>query len=101
MMIPGIAREVPGAISKADYRGLLKEIETKIHTAPNRVRYAMNAAVIGIGTYINERSAVASAKRIGVVDVDHGDTSCTTPVAETYIRKAAAKHRERLAKQKS
>jgi len=31
--------------------------------------------------------ATAAAKRIGVVEVDHGDTACATPDAVTYIAK--------------
>jgi 3-methyladenine DNA glycosylase AlkD len=101
MMVAGISRELPETYTRKQYKEFLAEIEAGIHAAPNRVRYAMNVAVIGIGSFIDERSAVASAKRIGVVEVDHGDTSCKTPSAEPYIRKAAAKHREKLAKIKA
>jgi len=34
---------------------------------------------------------LAAAKRIGKVEVDHGETSCKTPDASTYIRKAVAR----------
>ena len=98
MMVAGITRESPQLYSKKEYKELLKEIENEIHSAPNQTRHAMNSAVIGIGTYIDERSAVAAAKRIGVVEVDHGATSCKTPSAERYIRKAAEKYRQKLAK---
>jgi len=33
----------------------------------------------------------AAARRIGKVEVDHGDTSCKTPDAEPYILKASAR----------
>ncbi len=101
MMVAGITRESPETFTKTEYREMLKEIESGIHAAPNQTRHAMNAALIGIGTFVNERSAIASAKRIGVVEVDHGPTSCKTPSAEPYIRKAAEKHREKMAKAKA
>lgn len=67
-------------------------IEKNIHKSPNRVRYTMNAAVIGIGMRNSalQTKALDAAKRIGKVEVDHGDTSCKTPDAHSYILKAAA-----------
>lgn len=59
----------------------------------------MNQALIGIGTYIDEKKALLCAKRIGEVEVDHGDTSCKTKQAAPAIVKAAARHREKLARQ--
>ena len=41
--------------------------------------------------------ATAAAKRIGKVDVDHGETGCKTPDAAPYIAKAAA-HRKKKRK---
>ena len=35
------------------------------------------------------------AQRIGKVDVEHGDTSCKTPDAAEYIRKAAQRQSRR------
>jgi 3-methyladenine DNA glycosylase AlkD len=70
----------------------LTTIEEGIHTAPNRARHAMNSALISIGIYRHEfrQLAITAAKRIGKVKVDHGETSCTTPDAIAYIRKATA-----------
>ena len=67
----------------------LKRIEGKIHTSKNRTRYAMNNAVIAIGTRnsILKQKAIEVAERIGKVEVDHGHTSCKTPEAITYIEK--------------
>lgn len=87
MMLAGIARENPGWLTKKEYRDFLKTIEQEIHDVPNRVRHAMNAAVISIGSHTDEKSAMATAKRIGQVLVDHGDTSCKTPDAMAAIRK--------------
>ena len=73
----------------------IKRIEAEIHDAPNRTRHAMNGALIGIGTRGGSltQKAVAAAKRIGTVQVDHGDTDCHTPDAATYISKVL-QHRE-------
>jgi 3-methyladenine DNA glycosylase AlkD len=68
---------------------LLARIEKSIHTAPNYEREAMNAAVIQIGgrSPALRKAATATAKKIGIVEVDHGDTSCKTPEAAPYIAK--------------
>ena len=68
---------------------LLGEIEENIGGAENRVREAMNQAVINIGGRSRglRRRALASAKRLGKVEVDHGNTGCKTPDAATYIAK--------------
>jgi 3-methyladenine DNA glycosylase AlkD len=70
----------------------LAEIERTIHAAPNSEREGMNMAVIMIGCR-NPRmrkAAIAAAKRIGKVEVDHGDTACKTPDAAEYIEKCWA-----------
>ena len=75
----------------------IETIEAKIHGAKNRVRYSMNNALIAIGARSSklQRKAVAAAKRIGKVEVDHGDTGCKTPDAVTYIHKTV-EHRRAL-----
>ena len=67
----------------------LEEIRDKIHDGKNRARYAMNCAVIAIGgRSLNlRRRAIAAAKMIGRVEVDHGETSCKTPDAVPSIEK--------------
>ena len=67
----------------------LPTIEREIHSRPNRVRDAMNSALIAIGIRNPklEKKALAAAERIGKVEVDHGETSCKTPDAAAYIRK--------------
>jgi 3-methyladenine DNA glycosylase AlkD len=68
----------------------LRVIEGDIHDRPNRVRYAMNGALIAIGLRnpALEKEALATARRIGPVQVDHGETSCQTPDAAAWIAKA-------------
>ena len=94
MMLAGITREHPDLFTKTEYGDFLNTIELNIHKAPNRTRHAMNSALIGIGTYIDEEGAIDCANRIGPVEIDHGDTSCKTKLAAPSILKAAARHRE-------
>jgi 3-methyladenine DNA glycosylase AlkD len=75
----------------------LETIERTIHTSKNRVRDAMNSALIAIGIRSSalEKKAIAAARRIGKVEVDHGETGCKTPDAEAYILKALQRKRSR------
>lgn len=83
-------KENADAISDADAEKALATIERVIHGSPNWARYAMNGAVISIGVFkpALRDKALAAAKRIGHVDVDHGETHCKTPEAVSYINKA-------------
>jgi 3-methyladenine DNA glycosylase AlkD len=67
----------------------LDTIESDIHKRKNRVRHAMNGALISIGARNSslQKKALAVAARIGRVEVDHGDTGCKTPDAANYMRK--------------
>ena len=80
----------------------IKAIETAIHKRKNRTRNAMNSALIAIGmrSATMQKRALASAKKIGKVEVDHGETGCKTPDAASYMKKATAK-RGFLASRKS
>lgn len=70
----------------------LAEIEKSIATAANAHRYLMNQAMISIGcrNAALRKLALAAAKRIGKVEVDHGDTDCKTPNALESIEKCWA-----------
>lgn len=71
------------------YLKRIAEIEKSIHSAPNAEKEAMNMALITFGGR-NEtlrKAALAAAKRIGKLEVDHGDTDCKTPDAGAYIEK--------------
>ncbi|MFF2880036.1 DNA alkylation repair protein [Bacillus toyonensis] len=76
----------------------LEEIKVHIHNEKNRKREAMNSALIAIGIRNEalEQQAIEIAREIGKVKIDHGATSCKTPDAEPYIKKA----RERAKKRK-
>lgn len=84
-------------VSDADCRKRLAQIEQTIHASPNRARHAMNLAVIAIGVYkpTLQAEAIAAARRIGKVEVDHGETGCKTPDAEAYILKANGRKKAR------
>lgn len=87
-------------LEEAYFEGILQDIEKKIHSAKNRARYSMNNALIAIGirsSHLQECS-IQAARRIGKVEVDHGETGCKTPDAEMYILKTAAHRAKRKQK---
>lgn len=76
------------AITDDYFAELLPIIEATIHKGKNRTRDAMNTALISIGLRPSLRQqAIDTARAIGKVEVDHGQTSCKTPDAESYILK--------------
>lgn len=74
-------------------------IERDIHTRKNRVKDAMNSALIAIGIRNDnlEKKALSTAKAIGNVEVDHGETGCQTPDAAEYILKVKKQRQENQA----
>jgi 3-methyladenine DNA glycosylase AlkD len=90
-------------IPDSDFESYIEEIEQQIHTRPNRVRHTMNMALIAIGLRNPDlqRKAIAAAKRIGKLDVDHGDTSCKTPDVAEYIQKTLARREKQHVKAKA
>jgi 3-methyladenine DNA glycosylase AlkD len=94
-VVVSLAEEPPnkGGAPDEALKPLIDRIEAGIHQAPNRTKEAMNLALIAIGGYRKslQEQVLAAAKRIGKVDVDHGDTSCKTPDAVEYIGKMAAR----------
>ena len=85
----------PASVSDRHAANILATIEKEIHRSPNWARYAMNSALISIGVFkpALRGKAIETAKRIGKVEVDHGETNCTTPDAAPYIEKAAKRKR--------
>lgn len=69
---------------------LLDRVAKTIRSEPDRVRQQMNYFVIAVGTYVEPlgERALATARKMGTVDVDVGDTDCRIPEAESYILKA-------------
>ncbi|MBL4686600.1 MAG: DNA alkylation repair protein [Nannocystaceae bacterium] len=78
-----------GGVSDDELSGCLEQIQEGIHDAKNRVRQGMNTALIAIGCRPSmTKAALKVAKRIGPVDVDHGETSCKTFDAFDAIQKS-------------
>lgn len=73
----------------------LARIEREIASAKNRVKHSMNNALICIGLKggAMRNAAIETARRIGKVVVDHGDTSCKTPDAIEYIQKVESRRK--------
>ena len=69
---------------------LRDRVAKTIKAAPDDVRYAMNGFVIMCGTYIAPLAdrAIATARKLGKVEVDMGETACKVPNAESYILKS-------------
>ena len=61
----------------------------------------MNQAVISIGVRNEtlQEKALAAARAIGKVKVDHGETSCKTPDAAAYIKKTIEHRKKKAAKE--
>ncbi|MFD2169009.1 DNA alkylation repair protein [Tumebacillus lipolyticus] len=71
------------------FEPFLEKIGTGIHQSKNRIKEAMNTALIAIGSRndLLEAKALQLAAAIGKVKVDHGETACKTPDATAYINK--------------
>lgn len=91
-----------GTLPDAWFEKLLGTIQREIHQRPNWVRYGMNMAVIGIGLRNPslQKKAIATARAIGKVEVDMGETSCKVPDVEAYILKTVAHRKAKAAKAK-
>jgi len=83
-----------GGLSDDELRACLSDIESKIQDAPNRTRSNMNSALIAIGCRTaTTKEALIVARRMGAIEVDHGDTSCKTPIAFDTIKKTVAHYK--------
>ena len=67
---------------------LLKRVEKEIKKAPNRVKYTMNCFIIAAGQGVEALTdaALATADKVGKVEVDMGDTACKVTDAGAYLR---------------
>ncbi|XZF14731.1 DNA alkylation repair protein [Chitinophagaceae bacterium MMS25-I14] len=72
---------------------LLGRIVKSIQGSPERVKYTMNTFVIAVGIYVTELNELAkeTARSVGVVTVNMGDTACKVPAALDYIARAEGK----------
>jgi 3-methyladenine DNA glycosylase AlkD len=87
-----VATKADEALDLAEIEDLLKTVVKEIGSAQNRVRYTMNGFVIAVGTYVKPllKQAKASARQMGAVSVDMGDTACNVPLATAHIEKIEA-----------
>lgn len=88
-----VALKPDDELDSDQWKALLKRVETTIHQQPNRVKYVMNNFVISVASYVLPLNSVAkaTAKAIGKVSVDVGDTWCKVPLAIEYIEKVESK----------
>jgi 3-methyladenine DNA glycosylase AlkD len=72
---------------------LLSKVEQTIHSAPNRVRSTMNSFVIAAGSFVTAltEDAIATAKRIGTVNIDMNGTACKVPDVTDCVMKIKAR----------
>ena len=87
-----VATKADEVLDLAEIEGLLRSVVKEIGGEQNRVRHTMNGFVIAVGSYVKPllKQAKATAKEIGDVSVDVGDTACKVPVAAAYIAKVEA-----------
>lgn len=73
-----------------EFARLLERMPRDLPKAIDGVRYTMNNFIIACGTYLAPLGdkAIATARALGKVQVDMGDTACKVPDAESYIVKA-------------
>lgn len=85
-----VSRGEPGP--DAWFGELLIRIERELPRAPSAEREAMNAALIAVGgrSPALRKAATAVARRLGKVEIDHGDTACRTPDAAAQLEKTWA-----------
>lgn len=86
---------VPGTFPEAELSGFISALEKGIHRAKNHVKDARLCLLVSIGALSDEleAKALAVARRIGPIDVDHGDTAGETPDPLVHIPKARAVRR--------
>lgn len=72
------------------FSALLDRVAKTLKSSTDCTRYAMNGFVIACGTYIAPLAdkAMATAKKVGGVECDMGDTACKVPEAESCILKS-------------
>jgi 3-methyladenine DNA glycosylase AlkD len=85
-----VATRADQDLDQQEIAELLETVAKEIHAAENRVRHTMNGFVIAVGTYVKPLASQAkrTAKQIGKVSVDMGETACQVPLATAAIEKA-------------
>ncbi len=89
----GIVATTPDdQLDLAEIEHLLDTVQNKIAASEGRPKYTMNSFVIAVGGYVKplHDRAVATAKKLGSVIVDVGETDCKVPVAADSIAKTVS-----------
>lgn len=83
-------------------RKLLTRVATSLQSETNRTKYAMNGFVIQVGAQIPDlyAEAIATAEKVGKVEVNLGKTSCKVPDAIPYMENIVNKGRQGKKKKK-
>lgn len=84
-----VSLKTDAELDLAELKQLLQRVQKTIHSAPDVVRYQMNAFVISVGCYVQPLSELALqlGEKIGPVMCDLGNNDCQVPFAPDYIRK--------------
>jgi hypothetical protein len=84
----------------SDFAAHLPVIEREIHIRLNRTRQAMLNTLVAIGARGGDimEQTFTTVGRIGLVEIDHGNTSCETIDPIPYIKKVLARTEKKAAK---
>jgi 3-methyladenine DNA glycosylase AlkD len=87
-----VATQPDEALDIKEIENLLGVIGKEIGVAKDRVKTSMNGFIIAVGTYVKPLLAKAkeTAKQVGPLSIDVGDTACKVRFASEYIAKAEA-----------
>lgn len=78
----------------------IETIEAELQSSRNRAKQGMLNCLIAIGgrnQYLRERVEEA-AQKIGLIEIDHGETACETPDIKAYLSKIYAHKAKKAAK---
>ena len=87
-----VATQADESLDLKEIEGLLELVLKDMQGAKNRVRHTMNGFVIAVGAYVTPllERAKATARQLGAVKVDRGDTACKAVSATESIQKIEA-----------
>ena len=76
-------------LSDEFFEPYIQKMEKELQPSPNRAKEGMNNCLIAIGARnkVLRGRVLEAAKKIGKVEIDHGDTSCKTFIIEEYLDK--------------
>lgn len=99
-MLTYIANNDPNRADEYFYP-FIETIEAELQSSLNRAKQGMLTCLIAIGgRNENLRARVEeAAKKIGPIEIDHGDTACETPDISAYLAKMYAHKAKKAAKQ--